>query len=148
MSFEKMKRDELYDMATKNFAVDVSEIATKQQIIAALAESGVTWDMARTFDANAAAVAQEEVLEEASVITTAAVKEVPVLVVERPVAPARPEVVVLRMDRENPTYQIRGYKFTRESPYAVVKSEDADFILSHEDGFKIASPREVQEYYG
>lgn len=213
MSFTAMRRDDLYELATNNFAVDVKETATKPQIIAALAEEGVTWEMAQTFDKNAQAVV--EVLDPtppAGVITAASTKPTPekiedvVLEVEPPaeVNPAidhdlvEPlemvdfikvpkdidgfvkdnvftpfesespvvledittttnrlpfaqhdgDVVLLKMERDNPRYDIRGYSFTQQNPFALVKDRDADFILSHNDGFKVASPREAKEFYG
>lgn len=155
MSFTQMKRDALYTLATENFGVEVSETATKPQIIAALAENGVDWEMAKTFDKNAAEVDEQlQAEKEPAVITTntikteAPVQEVPVVVVEKPVAPVQPEVVLLKMDRENQRYDIRGYTFTRENPFVLVNADDADFIISHEDGFKMASPREAKEFYG
>lgn len=169
MSFTQMKRDDLYELATENFAVDVEQTATKNQIIAALAENGVTWEMAKTFDENARALAEEQGEEEPQpapgVITADAVKgaatltlsDTPVETVEytemaQPVvaapAPVEPEVVLVKMERENPRYDIRGYKFTRKDPFALVKEDDADYILSNVEGFKVASPREAKEYYG
>lgn len=154
MSFASMKRDDLYELATENFAVDVAETATKPQIIAALAENGVSWEMAKTYDKNAAAVEEvEEPSAPVGVITAAQTKAEPAReVVEVEVAPvevpAQPEVVLIKMDRENPRYDIRGYRFTRDNPFALVKTEDADFILGHEDGFKMASPGEAKEFYG
>lgn len=162
MSFTQMKRDALYALATENFGVEVSQTATKPQIIAALAEEGVTWEMAKTYDQNAAQVDEEiQAEQKRTVVTTDTmavtkevtpgvleVEEVPVVVVEKPVAPVQPEVVLLKMDRENQLYEIRGYRFTRENPYVLVNADDADFIISHEDGFKMASPREAKEFYG
>lgn len=159
MSFTQMKRDALYTLATENFGVEVSETATKPQIVAALAEMGVDWEMAKTFDKSAAEVDEEiRAEEEATVITTTTmhvetpgspvVQEVPVVVVEKPVAPTAPEVALLKMERENQRYDIRGYTFTRENPFVLVNADDADFIISHEDGFKMASPREAKEFYG
>ncbi len=209
MSFAQMKRDELYELAVENFAVEVSQTANKQQIIAALTESGVTWDMAKTFDKNAAAIAEaeEEVAEvekpadiPSGVITTLSM-DVPVRKLADPVvdedyirvpkgvdgrvinnvfiptseesplldqeyvtqglytageqkvrqgAASSPvsDVILMKMERENPSYEIRGYKFTRDNPFSLVSSTDVDFILSHADGFKIASPREAKEFYG
>ncbi len=161
MSFDKLKRDALYELATENFAVEVSETANKQQIIAALAENGVTWEMAKVFDKNAAAVAEEtEAAPQPApgVITSAQaqMKEVPqpAPVVEEedkpePVSVATTQdFLLLKMERENPRYEIRGYKFTQKDPFVLVKSSDADFILTHEEGFKQASPSEAKEYYG
>src|SRR3712207_6256944 len=75
MSFTQMKRDDLYELATENFAVEVSETATKPQIIAALAENGVTWEMAKVYDKNAAAVEEALTPQPApGVITSAQVQ--------------------------------------------------------------------------
>jgi hypothetical protein len=163
MSFEKLKRDPLYVLATENFGVEVPETATKPQIIAALAENGVTWEMAKVYDKNAAAVAAEEEDVEVApqpapgVITTETLKAKPETVqeteIEQPapvqvsVTPAQ-EVLLLKMERENPRYEVRGYKFTQKNPFVLVKSSDADFILTHEEGFKQATPKEAKEFYG
>lgn len=58
------------------------------------------------------------------------------------------EGVLLKMERENGTYEVRGYRFTREHPFAIVTEEDANFICSNIDGFKIALPAEAKAYYG
>lgn len=200
MSFTQMKRDELYELAVNNFAVDVDERANKAQIIAALAENGVTWDMAKTFDQNAAAI-EEDLLETvepspaANVVTAASSNPAPEFVSVDPVLeenaaepastvdfagierffvlvprgvdgyvkdnvfhPGEPVdvstpgqrgggVVLVKMERANPRYDVRGYTFTSNNPFALVKEHEVDAILSH-DGFKIASPSEAQEFYG
>lgn len=211
MSFTQMKRDDLYALATQNFAVEVSETATKPQIIAALAEEGVTWEMAKTFDKAAAELDEEVKAPAPNVITSASIRPEPEVVSYDPVveevevkAPAnvsgREEIsgyitllvpkgvdgvvqggvfypnrvveepvvleaitsttgrlpfaqrpasgVLLKMDRENPSYDIRGYRFTQQNPFVVVAEVDADYILTHEDGFKVASPGEAKEFYG
>lgn len=172
MSFKKMKRDDLYALATENFGVEVSETANHTQIMAALAEMGVTWDMAKVYDKNASVIAEGEaeaervLASQSNVITASQVKAV---VVEPKVtvsdtahgvsveleaapavviAPAAPEVILLKMERENPSYQIRGHKFTRENPFSLVGVDDASYILENIEGFKQASPREAKEFYG
>lgn len=160
MSFEKMERDDLYRLATENFGVEVSETADEQAIIVALNDNGVTWEMAKTYDASAAAIAEKEEESKGNVVTSAAaqVKDVPepkkagrprkaVVEILEPEVPAE-DVILIKMDRENPRYDIRGYKFTREAPFALVKESDADFILTHEEGFKQATPKEAKEFYG
>lgn len=173
MSFKKMKRDDLYALATENFGVEVSETANHSQIMAALAEMGVTWDMAKVYDKNAAVIAEEEALEEAARIETsranvitsaqAQVKTAPAVTVsETPrgvnveveavpvavVAPVQPDVILLKMERENGRYDIRGHRFTRDNPFALVQIDDASYILENIEGFKQASPKEAKEFYG
>ena len=45
MSFESLKVAELRRAADEDFAVEVGEKASKPEVLAALVESGVTWDM-------------------------------------------------------------------------------------------------------
>jgi hypothetical protein len=70
-----------------------------------------------------------------------------------PVTAANPvydaqQTYLIKMNRPNVSYQTRGHTFTQEHPYAIVSADDADYILSKEDGFSIASPSELKEYYG
>jgi hypothetical protein len=51
------------------------------------------------------------------------------------------------MSRQNPTYEIRGYRFTRQHPFVPVTEDDANWILENVEGFSIASPREAKEFY-
>jgi len=187
-----MKRDDLYTMAVDQFGVDLEETANKAQIIAALAENGVDWKMATTFDATAAALNEEDTVTTVvdveqtevdvkvpvNVITTETVAppivETYVVPAEepeydrpgavvttsslKPKAPVfRPDVsvvvqdpdakVLVKMIRDNATYMFRGYKFTKTHPFALVKASDVDDLIAHEDGFFVATPREVQEFY-
>jgi len=165
MSFKKMKRDDLYALATENFGVEVSETANHTQIMAALAEMGVTWDMAKIYDKNAAIIEDEDIVSQTNVITSAQAQvktgEPTVTVletahgvsveVEAPVsetAPVAPEVILLKMERDNARYDVRGHKFTRDNPFALVQVDDASYILENIEGFKQASPREAKEFYG
>jgi hypothetical protein len=131
MSFQTLKKDILRQVA-EDFAVELEEDATKAEIIAALSEDGVTWDMYKE--------AYPEVTELPD-------KEDDEDTVDGPKFAASVQTVLLKMERANGTYQVRGYRFTREHPYLPVKEDDANYILENIDGFKIASPREAQEYY-
>ncbi|QNN98298.1 hypothetical protein SEA_LILMARTIN_48 [Streptomyces phage LilMartin] len=132
MSFEKMKVDELRTVAD-DFAVDIDPKDNKQVVISKLVESGVTWDyyqkqLGEAEEAEPVVVASKPSFDEPAVTED----EVPVLI---------------RMTRANPTFEIRGARFTRDNPYAIVKERDADFIIENYEGFRIASPREVKEFY-
>lgn len=62
---------------------------------------------------------------------------------------ARPKDTLIKMRRANRSYEILGYRFTQESPYALVTSEDAEFITdSDPEGFSYATPKEAIEFYG
>lgn len=55
--------------------------------------------------------------------------------------------VLLKMERANPHYEIYGYTFTKSHPFQVVTAEAANYIIQTQEGFRTASPAEVQEYY-
>jgi hypothetical protein len=57
------------------------------------------------------------------------------------------DLVLVRMVRANNTYQIRGYTFTMEHPYALVSEKDADYLIEVDRGFRMASPAEARSYY-
>jgi hypothetical protein len=52
------------------------------------------------------------------------------------------------MLKANPTYEIRGHRFTRDHPYVAMSEDDAQEIFDMEPrGFAVATPKEVQGYY-
>ena len=57
------------------------------------------------------------------------------------------DTVLVRMTRENFRYDIMGITFTKEHPFVAVSEDVAQEIFDKEEGFRLASPREVQEYY-
>ena len=128
MSFSTMKVNDLKNVA-EYFAVDLEGSKTKNEILAALEEEGVTYDMYSKF------LEAEDASDE--------VDEKPVSKKKAPVG----ETVLVRMDRENAHFEINGYTFTREHPFVAMTEDDAEFIFSIEEGFRMATPREVQEYY-
>jgi hypothetical protein len=156
--FEELGVKELRRAAIEDFAVDVSADDNAKSVVAALTEAGVTWEMY---------VAQHpEVLPEdkekrpANVITSPdqvsadslSVEPAPVVAEPAPVRTAKSPVqepgdYLIVMERENPLYEVRGYKFTKEHPYQVVSAEDAQYILGKEQGFRMAWPDELRDYY-
>lgn len=137
MSFETMKASELKEVA-ESFGVDLEEAKTKGEIIAALAEEGVTFDMYKQFS-EAEKGDVEDVIDEDPFVA-------------EPVKPApkgKPSKnnVLVKMERKNYSYQTFGYTFTAEHPYVAVPEKDAQLIFDNEDGFRMATPREVQEFY-
>lgn len=138
--FEDLTLPELKVVA-QQFAVDLEGKTKKADIIAEITAMGVDWKM---YEATLEPVEEEEeelfvdpltVLEEAD--------EEPAPVEEEP-----EDSIVVKMIRKNFSYQIRGYVFTRQHPYALVSEEDADYLVEVNGGFRIASPREIREYYG
>lgn len=134
MSFDKMKVDELRKIAD-DFAVDVDPKDNKAIVIAKLSENGVTWDY------------YQKQLDDAEKAAANADNAPVAPVFDEPVEKAGEERVLLRMTRDNGTFEVRGVRFTRANPYAIVPESDADAILDMYEGFRIASPKEVREFY-
>lgn len=150
-SFKDLRVAELRRSAIEDFAVEVDSKATSDEVVAALAESGVEW---------------KDYLEchpEARPVQAAPVEAAPTVVSKEVITdsrPAREDVVVqqplaiadqpylIKMERDNPLYQTLGYTFTSSHPYQLVKAEDAQYILSEETGFRQAFPNELAEFYG
>ena len=128
MSFSTMKVSDLKEVA-EYFAVDLEGVKGKPALLAALEEEGITYEMYAQF---ADAEKAEPELEPRK---------------EKKVVPANANLVLVRMDRENPSYDINGHTFTREHPYVAMTEEDAEFIFETQEGFRMATPREIQEYY-
>jgi hypothetical protein len=130
MTFETMKVAELKKIA-EDFAVDTEGLKNKADIIAALSEEGVTFAIyAKTLD-----VKEEEAeMDENEVLP-------------KPDKTQSKDNVLVRMTRANFRYDILGYTFTKDHPFVAMKEEDAQKIFDVEEGFRLATPREAQEFY-
>jgi hypothetical protein len=130
MSFETMKVAELKKIA-EDFAVDTEGLKNKADIIATLSEEGVTFAVyAKTLDIKE---------EEADMNKTE--------VLSKPDKTQSKDNVLVKMERANFRYDILGYTFTKEHPFVAMKEEDAQKIFDVEEGFRLATPREAQEFY-
>lgn len=137
MAFKDLSQSELAQVA-EFFAVDTaSDNPSKKELLAALAAGPepVTWEQYKTIylpTVNKEEPKQEEEVKED-------VKEEKAETTELP--------VVLKMERPNGRFDIRGYTFTKEHPFRPVTEEDADWIVTHEFGFRRATTEEVADYY-
>jgi len=169
MSFEKLTHDELL-VAAELFAVDLAtSMDAKKKVnpklaVAAFAEEGVTFDMYSTLiEERAQAVAELEAQEQAEreleeQRTVNVVKEQQVLdnddvdpvedsvVVPRRKRPRSTDILV-KMDRNNPHYEVVGKIFTRDHPFVLMTEDEAQDIFDIDNGFRVATPREAAEYY-
>lgn len=131
MSFDTLKIAELKKVA-EDFGVDTKELKNKTDVIAALAEEGVTWAVYQKTIKDI-----EDNLEEAPEL--------------QPKFDPRKEIsgedVLVRMTRPNFRYDILGFTFTKEHPFIAMKKEQAQAIFDKEEGFRLANPTEAQEYY-
>ena len=129
MSFDTLTVAELKEIATE-FAVDTEGLKNKKEIIAAMAEEGVTYSVyQKTIQA----------IEEAT-------EEIEILPIFDP--KAQPEdTILVRMTRDNHRYDIHGYSFTKTHPFVAMSEDDAQKIFDTEEGFRLATPKEVQDFY-
>ena len=131
MSFDTLKVGELKTIA-EDFAVETEGLKNKQDIIAALSEEGVTYELyAKTL----------KDIEDAK-------EEIEVLPVFDPKAERTEDTVLVRMTRANFRYDILGHTFTQEHPFVAMHKDSAQEIFDIEEGFRLATPKEVQDYYG
>lgn len=129
MSFDTLTVAELKEIATE-FAVDTEGLKNKKEIIAAMAEEGVTYSVyQKTMQA----------VEEAT-------EEIEILPKFDPKAQAE-DTVLVRMTRDNMRYDIMGHTFTKTHPFVAMSEEDAQKIFDTEEGFRLATPKEVQDFY-
>ena len=130
MSFETLKISELKQIAD-DFGVDTEGLKGKANIIAAMAEEGVTW----------------ELYSKSSKDIEDAAEEIEVLPKFDPNKKVDQDEILVRMTRQNMRYDIQGFTFTKEHPFVAMHKSKAQAIFDKEDGFRIATPKEVQDFY-
>jgi hypothetical protein len=131
MSFDTLKVKDLKALAA-DFAVDVDGLKNKADVIAALTEEGVTWSVYQGTLKNI-----ENAKEDSDEI-------LPRL---DPNQKLDEDMILVKMDRPNARYDALGFTFTRDHPFVAMKPDMAQDIFDKEEGFRLATPREVQEYY-
>ena len=129
MSFDTLKVAELKVIA-EDFAVGTEGLKNKKDIIAALSEEGVSWSVYQKTKQEI-----EDNLEEIEIIPRLDPKKVDA------------DSILVRMTRENYRYDIHSYTFTKEHPFVAMPEEDAQKIFDTEEGFRLATPKEVQDFY-
>lgn len=127
MSFTELKITELKKVA-ESFGIELGTAKAKQEIVALLEEEGITYQMYDKFSN----VEKEEVQ----------VKERK----EKKVMKSENSVLV-KMERGNHSYQALGHTFTASHPFVAMGESEAQRIFDVEEGFRLATPREAQEFY-
>lgn len=130
MSFETLKLAEIKKVA-EDFGVEIEDLKSKNDIIARLSEEGVTWS-----------VYQKTIKD-----VDDAKEEIEVLPKFDPKKDISADTVLVKMERENHRYDIQGFTFTKEHPFVAMTEEKAQEIFDKEAGFRLATPREAQEFY-
>lgn len=162
MSFESLNKDELTKVAEfflKDVeAADDEKGPTKKELVAALAagEDPVSWeDYKNVYLESDVKKAEDsaEVNEEEARLAAEADPDEPVDE-DTDEAPAEPvedeeaeDEILIKMERRNGTYETHGLRFTKAHPYKSVPASVAESIITKEDGFRIALPSEVKDYY-
>jgi hypothetical protein len=128
MSFDTFKVKELREIAD-SFAVDIPAKVTKQELIMLLQEEGVNFDTYQKF-------------YESEKVEVDSVREA-----DPRNAYKDQNVILVKMNRSNPTYEWRGFVFTYQNPFLPMPEMAAQALFDEAEGFVLASPREVQEFY-
>lgn len=131
MSFETLKVSELKKIA-EDFGVDIESLKNKADIIAALSEEGVSWSVYKK------TLGEKEEAEDMTQET---------LPKFDPKKEISKDAVLVKMERANFRYDILGHTFTREHPFVAMAPDHAQAIFDKEDGFRLATPKEVQDFY-
>jgi hypothetical protein len=131
MSFTTLKIAELRQIA-EEFAVELPNSKNKAEIVAALAEEGVTWDVYQ----KTIKKIEDEAVEIEEVLPKFDPKK------EQP-----ENTVLVKMTRANFRYDTLGFTFTKEHPFVAIPSEKAEEIFEKEEGFRLATATEVQDFY-
>lgn len=156
MSFSKLPKKELVRLAEEDFKSDLEEKHqavrdgdTKKEIVEKLEAAGVTWE-----DYEALYPDEPEPEQGDNVIRTPEPEDEELAPLDRPGkkakaqrAEAADDLVLVKMERANPYFEVKGYTFTSRNPFQLVKEDDADFLVTEMHGFRMATPREVKEYY-
>jgi len=129
MSFNNLKLADL-KLVAENFSVDLPEKISKNELILLLEEEGVNYEMYESFNN---ATKDEVTLNEEEQHRIEALKNEPTLLV--------------KMDRSNFSYQVGPYNFTLDHPFIAMPESHAQKVFDTEQGFRPATPREVQDFY-
>lgn len=147
-SFADLDVASLRTTAIEDFAVDIKATDNKATVLAALLESGVEWNDYATLKGLKSAEPEAPVVEAVVTAPEPVIEEEVEIITAAPLSASRTQKYLLKMDRDNVRFDIRGHKFTQEHPYALVSADDADHILTKEKGFRMAYPSELEEFYG
>lgn len=131
MSFTELKIADLKEVA-ETFGVDAKSLKSKQEIVAVLEEEGISYDM----------YVKLQGIEKVDIEIPESEKK------KREGKKMKADnSMLVKMERMNHSYQAMGYTFTQQHPFVAMSEEDAQRIFDTQDGFRLATPREAQEFY-
>lgn len=136
MSFEKMRVEELKDVC-EYFGVDLGK--NKADTLKNLEEVGVTWDQWVKFQKmeEESKNDSDDVFDEAKSELEASQKFT-----------EKEQNVILKLVSKNFSFQVLGYNFSQKNPFVVLSAKKAQQIIDfYPDSFRIATPREAEQFY-
>lgn len=123
----------------ESFGVGLEPNAKKESILVELEENGVTWDQYTKFKEAAENTPQEEPespREQRSQILAEAHERF------------SNSQQLLKMVGKNASFEVLGFKFSQSHPFNFMSAKEAqDIIDFYPDKFRMASPREAEEFY-
>jgi hypothetical protein len=136
---ENYKVNELKIIA-EELGVDLGSLTKKAEILDELDANGITLGMVK-----------EHVFPDPEPEPEAEAVVAPQRTVQTRKPNLSGETYVIKMTRNNRRWDAYGdsgaiYTFTYEHPYQIVAADDADLILE-EFGFRLATPKELRDYY-
>lgn len=153
MNYKNVKVGELKELAdfytVEPKVADAEHGPTKKELLAALAEAKVSdEDYNKFLEAKAVGTnkTEGEKEQEGPVESDEEVEaeEVPAVVEEQDGAD---DEVLVKMTRKNGTYEAYGYRFSKRHPFKSVPASVAERLVEEEEGFCLALPSEVKDYY-
>lgn len=145
MSFSTLKVEDLKKVA-EFFVVDVEAAdedkgPTKKELLAALSagDDPVTWDQYKEIYLPAVEAGNDKPVEDED----DDVEPAPAPVDKY----ADSEKVLIKYERKNPTFEILDFTFTTRHPFASVPAEVAEHLVRNVEGFRLALPSELKDYY-
>lgn len=146
--FAQVSKDQLVEFGAWG-GTELDLKMSKSAMLSKLEEDGLDGDAFKRMlaETKAAADAEEEARQRAE-LQAEVMRADPDPEEEEPEGIPDDDSVLVRMTRKNSTYEIRGYRFTQQHPYAMVAEEDAEFMIRKIGGFRPATGREIKEFYG
>lgn len=148
MSFKNLNKEKLLG-AAEFASVDVTEENNKAEIIAALEEAGFSWSNYQKFvgaDERIPGEAKRQAEAPRQEVASDAHAELASQAIQFD------QLVLIKMERQNPTFDILGHRFTKQQPFKALSVDEAQRIIdtaaSLGGGFRIATPAEAKEYFG
>ncbi len=137
MSLSQMKISDLRNLA-EQFGVDLTPKMTKEEILVEFEESGITWNYIKKLEE---VKDQNQIDEEDSPQIS---NKKAILEADGHYSSSQ----LLKLTGKNSSIEVLGYKFSQTHPFNLMDSKNAQEIIDFfPDKFRLASPREAEDFY-